>query len=449
MNATRIPVATYRLQFHKDFGFAQTQAIIEYLKELGISDVYASPLFKARTGSGHRYDVVNHTRLDPVLGLEHDFETFASTLRSHGLGLILDIVPNHMGIAEASNAWWMDILENGPSSSYASYFDIDWHPVNPHLENKLLLPILEDQYGNVLEDGKLRLAYEDGAFFVYYYDTKLPIAPRTYDNILGRWLDRLTENLGKDYPSVLEFQSILTAIGHLPARTESDPEKLEERRREKEIIKRRIASLYTESVEVREAIDLPVREFNGRVGDPRSFDLLDRLMDAQAYRLAFWRVAGEEINYRRFFDINELAAIRTETAEVFQTTHQLVLQLLVEGKATGLRVDHPDGLWDPASYFEQLQQSYVSQWVQSQHDAVLDAVPPKKQEITRKQWYIVAEKILADGESLPPRTGRSRARLATTSSARSTAFSCAAQAAGPSTRSMATSAVQKPAFATC
>ncbi|MDH3443041.1 MAG: malto-oligosyltrehalose synthase [Deltaproteobacteria bacterium] len=398
----RIPVATYRLQFHKDFGFAQANDIVDYLHELGISDVYASPIFKARVGSMHGYDVVDHGQIDPALGGEDAFEAFTAALNTRGLGLILDIVPNHMGIGETSNAWWMDVLENGPSSSYANYFDIDWQPVNPHLENKVLLAILEDQYGIVLEDGKLRLAYEEGAFFVYYYDTKLPIAPRTYGAVLERRLNSLIENLGKDNPTVLEFQSILTAISHLPPRTEMDPEKLEERRREKEVIKRRIATLYQLSAEVREAIDLSVTEFNGKVGEPQSFDLLDRLMDEQAYRLAFWRVAGEEINYRRFFDINELAAIRTETAEVFHTTHQLILRFLAEGKATGLRVDHPDGLWDPAAYFQQLQQSYISLGTQSSQDELSNATTAQNAKTTtRRPLYIVAEKILAKGESLP------------------------------------------------
>ena len=385
----RIPTATYRLQFHKDFGFAAARELIAYLRDLGISDVYASPVFKARAGSLHGYDVVDHSQLDPVLGGTEEFDKFASALNNHCMGLILDIVPNHMGIAEPSNAWWMDVLENGPSSSYASYFDIDWQPVNPHLENKVLLPILEDQYGVVLEDGKLRLAYEDGAFFIYYYDANLPVAPRVYSSILSRPLDSLTEVLGKDDEHVLELQSIVTAIGHLPLRTEADPEKLEELRREKEIIKRRIAALCQESADVRSAIDSAVRKFNGNIGDPQSFDLLDQLIEAQPYRLAFWRVAGEEINYRRFFDINELAAIRTETPEVFQATHQLILRLVTEGKVTGLRIDHPDGLRDPAAYFRQLQQSQLGQ------DA--DASPSKN----KSPLYIVAEKILSKGETLP------------------------------------------------
>jgi (1->4)-alpha-D-glucan 1-alpha-D-glucosylmutase len=392
----RIPTATYRIQFNRVFKFADAQAIVPYLQELGISDCYASPVLKTPADSDNGYDVCDHSQLNPVLGSEDDFAAFTSTLGKHGLGLVLDIVPNHMGIGQA-NTWWTDVLENGPSSSYSYYFDIDWHPVNPQLENKVLLPILEDQYGHVLEDGKLRLAYEDGAFFIYYYETKLPLTPRTYRTILEHQLDRLAESLGKENESLQELQSILTAISYLPGRTESDPEKLQERNREKEIIKRRIAALVQASAPVSDAIDAALREFNGTVGEPRSFDLLDRLIEAQSYRLAFWRVAGEEINYRRFFDINELAAIRMELPEVFQATHQLILRFLAEGKVTGLRVDHPDGLWEPAVYFRQLQQSYASQKIKSFDKAALN---PNR---IQAPWplYVVAEKILSKGESLP------------------------------------------------
>jgi (1->4)-alpha-D-glucan 1-alpha-D-glucosylmutase len=384
-----IPAATYRLQFHKDFRFENALEIVGYLRDLGISDVYASPIFRARAGSMHGYDVVDHSQIDNALGGAEGFDQLSASLRAHGMGLILDVVPNHMGIGESSNGWWMDVLENGPGSSYAAYFDIDWQPINPHLENKVLLPILEDQYGNILEDGKLRLVYEDGAFFVHYYEAKLPIAPRTYSAILTPQIDRLSKTLGKDAAQLLELQSILTAINHLPLRTEADPATLAERRREKEIVKRRIAALCQESAEARNALAATVREFNGNVGDPRSFDLLDQLLDAQPYRLAFWRVAGEEINYRRFFDINELTAIRTEAPEVFQATHRLVLQLLAEGKVSGLRVDHPDGLRDPAAYFRQLQQSQLGQCV---------GVCPSE---NKMPLYIVAEKILSKGEPLP------------------------------------------------
>jgi (1->4)-alpha-D-glucan 1-alpha-D-glucosylmutase len=325
------------------------------------------------------------------------------------MGLILDIVPNHMRINDQCNAWWMDVLENGPSSLYADYFDIDWHPVRPELENKVLLPILEDQYGDVLEAGKLRLAYADGAFVIFYYATRLPVAPRTYRHILSRVLAALTAMLGEDHEHVQELQSILTAIHYLPPRTALPPAKLVERNREKEIIKRRLAALEQANPEVRIAIDTAVRAFNGEIRDPSSFDLLDKLLDEQAYRPAFWRVAAEEINYRRFFDINELAAIRVDLPEVFQATHTLALRLLAEGKATGLRIDHPDGLWDPLGYFRQLEQSFAElidqkptardagNVEQSAQPASLAPDPSSS-----RRLYVVAEKILSDGETLPP-----------------------------------------------
>jgi (1->4)-alpha-D-glucan 1-alpha-D-glucosylmutase len=388
----RVPTATYRLQFQRDFGFAQAKELIEYLRELGISDVYASPIFKARTGSAHGYDVVDHTQIDDALGGPEAFGEFSAVLKAQRLGLILDIVPNHMGIGAPSNAWWMDVLENGPSSPYACYFDIDWQPVNPHLENRVLLPILEDQYGIVLEDGKLRLVYGEGAFFIEYYQTRLPVAPHSYAAVLSRPVEQLTETLGKEDQHLLELQSILTAIAHLPPRTETDPERVQEGRREKEIIKRRIAALYQESTEARNAIDATVLEFNGNPGDPRSFDLLDEFMAAQVYRLAFWRVAGEEVNYRRFFDINELAAIRTELPEVFEATHQLIIQLVQEGKVSGLRVDHPDGLRDPAAYFRQLQQI---------HSNETSGQNPSGNGSSALPLYIVVEKILSTDEALP------------------------------------------------
>lgn len=416
----RIPSATYRLQFNSDFTFHDAQVLLDYLQDLGISDVYASPLLKPRATSSHGYDITDHGTLNPSLGGEEAFESFTAELRAHGMGLIFDTVPNHMGIGDVSNLWWTDVLENGPSSVYASYFDIDWHPVKPELENQVLLPILGDQYGNVLESGQLKLIYEDGAFFVVYYDHKLPVAPGTYSGILSYNLESLIEQLGADDENAQELQSILTAINYLPNRTETSPERIDERKREKEIIKRRIATLYENSAAFRETLDTTVQTYNGTVGDPHSFDLLDQLIRSQAYRLAFWRVAAEEINYRRFFDINDLAAIRVELPQVFHDTHQLIFRYLAEDKVTGLRVDHPDGLWDPPTYFRQLQANYllakmrtllsdtdtadsveevdleqeINAWIDQQF---------KRNKTAANPWplYVVVEKILAEGESLP------------------------------------------------
>jgi (1->4)-alpha-D-glucan 1-alpha-D-glucosylmutase len=389
--------------------------VVTYLRDLGVSDCYSSPVLKAKPGSPHGYDICDHGRLNPELGGEEGFEAFAGALREAGMGLVLDTVPNHMGIAHPSNGWWMDVLENGPTSIYASYFDIDWRPVNPALENKVLLPFLGDQYGAVLEGGQIRLAYDNGAFFLHYFDFKWPVAPRAYALVLGDRLEELSARLGAEHDHVLELRSILTALNYLPTRPDLPPEKMIERNREKEVIKRRIAALAGASPEVRAAIDSTVRAFNGSVGDGRSFDRLDELLGLQAYRPAYWRVATEEINYRRFFDINELAAIRTELPEVFAATHQLLFRLLAEGKVTGLRIDHPDGLRDPTSYFLRLQENYLlhraralggpgRNW-QGLEEAVRERLAGcvARAEEGPVGWplYVVAEKILGENEPLP------------------------------------------------
>lgn len=413
----RLPSSTYRLQFNRNFTFAQAEAIVPYLYELGISDLYASPYLKARPESSHGYDITDHNALNPAIGSMDDYNALIATLKRHGLGQVLDMVPNHMGIGEPSNTWWVDVLENGPSSPYAPFFDIDWHPLKQELENKVLLPILGDQYGTVLENGELVLSYEDGAFFITYYSKKFPIAPETYTDILRFHLDDLITRLGEDNALTLELQSIITALNHLPQRHETDPEKVAERQREKEVIKRRLAALYESAPEVQETLDDAVRAFNGRKGDPHSFDRLDALLSKQAYRLSFWRVAAEEINYRRFFDINDLAAVRMEYPPVFEATHRLVLRLLAEAKVTGLRIDHPDGLWDPEAYLLALQQRF---FLQAARKAVADPEaidwerlePALLERFTAEQrrhpgapiarpLYLVVEKILTNGEYLP------------------------------------------------
>jgi (1->4)-alpha-D-glucan 1-alpha-D-glucosylmutase len=412
----RVPTATYRLQFNPGFPFREAHDLVPYLDALGITDCYASPILQARAGSRHGYDICDHGRLNPELGGEQEFDAFSDALRARGMGLILDMVPNHMGIADAGNGWWMDVLENGAGSVYARYFDIDWHPVNPDLENKVLLPLLEDQYGRVLEAGKIRLGFENGAFFLSYYEVKLPVAPCTYHIILERALAGVTGALSEEHEHLCELRSILTALRYLPPRGEMPADKVVERNREKEVVKRRLAALYEASPAVRSALDDAVTELNGRAGDPRSFDALDRLIDRQAYRPAYWRVATEEINYRRFFDINELAAVRMETPEVFESAHRVLFRLLAEGKATGLRIDHPDGLREPARYFRQLQESFVLAHVRA---ALSTSQPADRlaRTVARcfaealdrhpadpRAWplYVVAEKILSEGEALPP-----------------------------------------------
>ena len=342
------------MQFNRWFTFAQAREIVRYLRALGVSDVYASPYFQARPESLHGYDITDHNKLNEAIGSRADYDAWVSELHAHGMGQVLDFVPNHMGVGEAVNTWWMDVLENGPSSAYAKYFDIDWRPLKEDLRDKVLLPILGDQYGRVLERGELKVHFESGSFFLTYYDHKFPIAPGTYRFLLDRALDILAEQKGQDFYA--ELQSIRTALEYLPRRTETDPEKIAERAREKEIIKRRLERRCEEAPEVLNAISRAVDEVNGRPGDPRTFDTLDELLNAQGYRLAFWRVAAEEINYRRFFDVNDLAAIRQEEPEVFEATHALLLELVRSGAITGLRIDHPDGLYLPREYFDKLQQ---------------------------------------------------------------------------------------------
>ncbi len=351
----RIPATTYRLQFNSQFTFKQAAALVDYLYDLGVSDCYTSPLLTTRQGSSHGYDITDHSTLNPEIGVEEEFAEFARLLRRRGMGLILDVVPNHMCIAGSSNRWWNDVLENGPSSPYAQFFDIDWRPPKPDLYGKALLPMLGAQYGRVLENQEIAIAYQQGAFFANYYETWLPIAPRSYMQILEPMLPEMKAAYGEHHPHVLELESIITALVHLPPRDETAPERIRERQREKEIIKRRIDLLMTECDEARRALDNSLRELNGVKGVSESFDRLERLLADQPYRLSFWRVAADEINYRRFFDINELAAIRVEAPQVFAPVHELILRLIEQGAVTGLRIDHVDGLFDPVQYLGDLQ----------------------------------------------------------------------------------------------
>ncbi len=416
----RVPVATYRLQFSRAFTFRDAVEVVPYLDALGISDLYASSYLAARPGSPHGYDIADHNRLNPEIGTEEEYEQFVGALLSRGMGQILDVIPNHMGIAAACNPWWNDVLENGPGSPYAGFFDIDWDPVKRQLANKVLLPILGDQYGRVLENQELILEYADGGISLRYHETRLPIAPRSMTLILGHRLEVLTATLGEADADLQEYQSIITALSNLPGRTETAPERIRERMREKEVIRRRLARLTESSEVIRTSIGETVRIFNGKRGDPRSFDLLDYLLNDQAYRLAYWRVAAEEINYRRFFDINELAAIRMEDPAVFRETHRLILRLVEEGKVTGLRLDHPDGLFDPPHYFQALQRERFAQILRRRMLPGAPAVWPDRElaiapavedfdatcqpDLAKpgcRPLYLLAEKVLARGERLP------------------------------------------------
>jgi (1->4)-alpha-D-glucan 1-alpha-D-glucosylmutase len=392
----RIPTSTYRVQFNRQFTFAQARSLVPYLHALGLGDCYASPYFQARAESLHGYDITDHNKLNEAIGSREDYDAWIAELHAHGMGQVLDFVPNHMGIRESQNLWWADVLENGPSSAYAPYFDIDWQPLKSDLRDKVLIPILGDQYGRVLERGELRVHFDSGRFFLRYFEHEFPIAPGTYRHVLEIALAQLAGHKEEDFYA--ELQSILTALEYLPRRTETDPERIAERAREKEVIKRRLERRCQEAPLVEKAIEKALTIINGTPGDPRSFDALDALLSDQAYRLAFWRVAAEEINYRRFFDINDLAAIRMELPEVFDKTHRLLFDLVATGAVTGLRIDHPDGLYLPNDYFEKLQRRAAGalgvEGCTSARSGPADASP------SERAIYLVAEKILSGDEQL-------------------------------------------------
>ena len=380
-----IPTCTYRLQFNRWFTFSHAREIVPYLHALGVSDIYASPYFQASPDTLHGYDITDHNKLNAAIGSRADYDAWIAELQAHSMGQVLDFVPNHLGIADSRNEWWMDVLENGPSSGYAPYFDIDWQPRKFDLRDKVLLPILSDQYGRVLERSELQVRFEEGTFYLLYGERRLPIAPGTYRYVLEIALQNLADQKDEDFYA--ELQSILTALEYLPKRTETDPKRIAERIREKEIIKRRLERRCAEAPQAQQAIEKALAQINGKAGDPRSFDALDQLLNAQSYRLAFWRVAAEEINYRRFFDVNDLAAIRVELPKVFDAVHRLTLDLVSAGAVTGLRIDHPDGLYLPREYFEKLQQRCAK---------ALGVGLPKD----RRAIYMLAEKILTGSETL-------------------------------------------------
>ncbi len=378
-----LPVATLRIQLRSDFGLARVAALVPYLARLGISDIYLSPLFRSREQSSHGYDVVDHNTIDPDFGDEQVFQRLAEDARARGMGILLDAVPNHMGVNDPGNAWWIDVLENGETSQFASYFDIDWEPAAHDLRHKLLLPFLGDQFGSELEAGKLQLCYEQQRLKVAYYERRFPLAPPSWPLVLEVALKRLGENTEGE--ARCELESIITQLRHLPLGDRRDAEATAERYREQHVARRRLARLVEQAPAVHEALHKAIQEINGEPGAPTSFDRLEQLLDLQWYRLAFWRVAADEINYRRFFDVNDLAAIRVEDPRVFEATHRLISRLLARGWISGLRIDHPDGLLDPQQYFGNLQSLYHRESADSED----------------RQLYIVAEKILSADEELP------------------------------------------------
>ena len=332
-----VPRATYRLQLHREFGFRQATLALPYLTALGISHVYCSPYLRATAGSMHGYDVVDPGTINPDLGSAADFDRFNRQLRAHGLSQLLDIVPNHMGVESADNTWWQDVLRNGEASPYACYFDIDWSGANGVPRGRLLLPILGAPLEQVLAEGQLQLRRDETAhaFRLHYFDRVLPVNARGTALVFGTAASEAEREASSDDAS--------------DAACDADDDGLAR-----------------------------------ALADPA---LVAEVAACQHYQLAPWQDAATRINYRRFFDVSGLAALRIEDPAVFEATHRLVIELVRAGIVSGLRVDHPDGLRDPGDYFRRLQAAVAAE----------DERPPK----SAGPLYIVAEKILAEGEDLP------------------------------------------------
>ncbi|MFL6258553.1 MAG: malto-oligosyltrehalose synthase [Thermoanaerobaculia bacterium] len=344
----RSPLSTYRVQLRPEFGFDAAAAVAGYLADLGISHLYSSPYLQAARGSAHGYDVVDPTRVNEELGGEEAHARLCRTLGEKGLGQVLDIVPNHMAITERRNTWWWDVLENGPSSRYAAYFDVDWNPPQARLRDTVLLPILGDHYGRVLENGELELVRQGGKFEIHYHEHRMPVAPRSLDTLIAEAARRCGSP---------DLAFIADSLGQLPLATATDRESIVRRHRDKEVLAGQLSRLAEEKPEVAKALDAVVAEVNAGP------DRLDELLQRQNYRAAFWRTAGQELDYRRFFDVHTLIGLRMEDERVFADTHALVLRWLREGVLDGVRVDHPDGLLDPEEYLERLRDEAPEAWV--------------------------------------------------------------------------------------
>lgn len=377
-----VPRATYRVQLHAGFGFDAACAIVPYLAALGVSHLYTSPYLRARAGSTHGYDIVDPHALNPEIGDEAAYDRLCEALAAHGLKQLADVVPNHMGVLQADNPWWLDVLANGPASGHAQTFDIDWSPREGR-PPQVLMPVLGGQYGAVLEAGELLLRHdaEQGGFRIDYHEHRFPIDPRDSAAVLGA----LPPPAGVAGRAL----ALRDAFGALPARDDEDPARRAERREQVPRLQAALRELAGgEGSELRAWAEACAARFNGRAGDARSFDALDALIARQAWRAAHWRVAGDEINYRRFFDVNTLAALRTDREAVFRDSHARLLGWLASGRIDGLRIDHPDGLADPLQYFRRLQ----AQHVESQRAAGV-AEP--------RALYLLIEKILAPHEHWP------------------------------------------------
>ncbi len=367
---TNLPEATYRLQFNKDFNFESARKLLPYLQSLGITHIYASPVFKASKGSMHGYDVVDPTQLNPELGTPDDFDTLIEEAHEKGIFWLQDIVPNHMAF-DFENRMLVDLLENGPDSRFYNFFDVEWSYVHFGDKPRMLAPFLGKYYQETLEGKEISLRYDADGFSINYYDNKFPVRLSSYAEILSLRFEKLQNKVGRNYPAVIRMLGLLHIIKFLPT-----IEDMEERYNQIKFIKDLLWELYSEDEQVKMYINETMKIYNGRKDNPESFDLLDKLLSEQYFRLAFWKVANEEINYRRFFNISSLISLKIENEEVFNRTHSLIFKLVKEDKIDGLRVDHIDGLYDPEVYLNR----------------VRDRIDGK---------YLVVEKILEQDEQLP------------------------------------------------
>lgn len=366
----RIPIATYRVQLNPEFDFKAAREAVSYLADLGVSDLYASPVFKARKGSLHGYDIVDPAQLNPELGGRSSFEALSRELKSFSMGWLQDIVPNHMAF-DADNRVLMDVLENGESSEFFGHFDVNWDHPYPSIRGRMLAPLLGRFYGDALEQGEIRITYSVNGFAVRYFDLAFPLKIETYIPLLTHRLSTLRDNLGSEHPDLAKLFGILYVLRVLPSGDDTT-----ERYEQIKFIKKTLWEIYSTNPLIQQFIDENLQTFNGTAGNPETFTLLDNLLSEQFYRLSFWKVASEEINYRRFFNLNELLSVRVEDERVFLRMHSLVFGLADEGHLTGLRVDHIDGLYDPEQYLMRLRARLPD-------------------------LYLVVEKILQPGEELP------------------------------------------------
>lgn len=372
----RLPRATYRLQLNAGFTFADARRVVPYLADLGISDLYLSPILKARKGSAHGYDVVDAVALNPELGSEDDFAALHRDAAARGLGFLLDIVPNHMAASD-ENVWWMSVLENGPHSRFLHYFDIDWSPVTTRGQtvNKVLLPILGKPYGDALESHEIQLGFDVDGFFFRYYDKRLPLAPQSYNRVLRDCVDSLPQE-----GVAIELRELIEGDTTVP---------------NSKFLKETLWRIYEQDATFRESLDRTIEQFNSDV------DAIDDILDRQWYRLAYWRIASQKINYRRFFDVTDLVGVRVENPEVFEARNRRIVELITEGKISGLRVDHIDGLYDPIGHMRKLQLRLSETGSPLAAGRGPNRSSPVNGERRTANFYIVVEKILARGEDLP------------------------------------------------